>query len=91
LTLRISYRDLAEESAAVTIEEFDFAAQPGDIVRVPDYTLHHLRLQCLQMALQTPDGAAPPPPIVVIERAELYWRFISGTDETAEDPRLNTR
>jgi hypothetical protein len=71
----------------VTIEEFDFAGDPA----VPDYTLHHLRLQCLSMALAAPDGAPPPPLIVVIERAQAYWRFISGGDETAEDPRLNTR
>jgi hypothetical protein len=85
----------------MSMERFEATGDPADwpataqvagqLHYVPDYTLHHLRLQCLHAALATPDGAAPPPLPEVLARAERYWRFVSGGEEVAEDPRLNTR
>jgi hypothetical protein len=79
------------------MERFEATGDPADwpataqVGYVPDYTLHHLRLQCLHAALAAPDGAAPPPLAEVLARAERYWQFVCGCDQATEDPRLNTR
>lgn len=49
-------------------------AQPASV----DYQPHHLRIECIYMALRVPDGCAPPPLDEVMARAERYWRFIAG-------------
>lgn len=50
----------------------------GALYSMPDYTLQHLRLSCLQMALAAPDGAPPPPLSEVLDRAQAYWRFVNN-------------